>query len=166
MISIIVAIAKNFAIGKNNDLLYHLPNDLKHFKTITSGHTVLMGLNTFRSLPKRPLPNRRNLVIAFPDEIPADKEGAEWFTSPEAAIASCDENEEIFVIGGAYIYKQMYAIADKLYLTIIDDEPKDADVYFPEIDFTKWKEIKREHNHADDKHIHDYDFCEFIPNLQ
>lgn len=100
MISIIVAIAKNFAIGKNNDLLYHLPNDLKHFKTITSGHTVLMGLNTFRSLPKRPLPNRRNLVIAFPNEIPADKEGAEWFTSPEAAIASCDENEEILSLVG------------------------------------------------------------------
>ena len=86
MLSIIVAIAKNFAIGKKNELLYKMPNDMKRFKETTTGHTVIMGKNTFNSFPRRPLPNRRNIVLALPDEIPADREGAEWVTSLDEAL--------------------------------------------------------------------------------
>ena len=162
MISIIVAIAKNFAIGKNNDLLYHLPNDMKHFKETTTGHTVIMGKNTFESFPKRPLPNRRNIVVAFPDEIPDDKEGAEWFTSLEAAFDAAKDDGEVFIIGGAFVYKQTLPMADKLYLTIVDDEPTDADAYFPTVEYSQWKEISREHHDADECHRVAYDFVEFV----
>ncbi|MBQ0085998.1 MAG: dihydrofolate reductase [Prevotella sp.] len=161
MKSIIVAIAKNFAIGKNNDLLYHLPDDLKHFKEITSGHTVIMGKNTFESFPKRPLPNRRNIVVAFPEEIPDDRQGAEWVTSLDEAFRVSSNDGEVFVIGGAYVYRQTFPMVDKLYLTIIDDEPTDVDVYFPEIDFSQWQEISRVHHDADERHAHSFDFCEF-----
>ena len=118
MISIIVAIAKNFAIGKNNDLLYHLPNDMKHFKETTTGHTVIMGKNTFESFPKRPLPNRRNIVVAFPDEIPDDKEGAEWFTSLEAAFDAAKDDGEVFIIGVARIIRHVIALSRLFRLVI------------------------------------------------
>ncbi len=161
MASIIVAIAKNFAIGRNNDLLYHLPNDLKHFKQITTGHTIIMGKNTFDSFPKRPLPNRRNIVVAFPEQIPQDKEGAEWMTSLDEAFAESANDGEVFIIGGAYVYKQTFPLVDRLYLTIIDDEPDNADVYFPAIDWDEWVELSREHHDADERHAHAYDFCVF-----
>lgn len=161
MISIIVAIAKNFAIGRNNDLLYHLPNDLRHFKEITSSHTIIMGKNTFESFPKRPLPNRRNIVVAFPNEISEDKQGAEWVTSLDEAFAvSCDDGE-VFIVGGAFVYKQTLPLADRLYLTIIDDEPDFADAYFPTINWDEWQEISREHHDADERHAYAYDFCVF-----
>ena len=160
--SIIVAIAKNFAIGKNNDLLYHLPADMKHFKETTTGHTVLMGKNTFASFPKRPLPNRRNIVLALPEEIPTDREGAEWVTSLDAAFELAKDDGEVFVIGGAYVYRQTLPLVDKLYLTIIDDEPKDVDAWFPTVDFSEWREISREDHPADERHAHAYSFCEFV----
>ena len=162
MKSIIVAIAKNFAIGKNNDLLYHLPNDMKHFKETTVGHTVIMGKNTFESFPKRPLPNRRNIVVAFPQEIPQDKEGAEWLTSLEAAFDAAKDDGEVFIIGGAFVYKQTLPMADKLYLTIVDDEPQGADAYFPVVDYSEWTETAREHHEPDERHAYPYDFCEFV----
>lgn len=162
MKSIIVAIAKNFAIGKNNDLLYHMPNDMKHFKETTTGHTVVMGKNTFESFPKRPLPNRRNIVVAYPNEIPTDKEGAEWVTSLDEAFSKAEADGEVFIIGGAFVYKQTLPIADKLYLTIVDDEPTGADAYFPTVDYSEWNEISREHHEADEKHKFAYDFVEFL----
>lgn len=140
-ISIIVAIAENFAIGKNNDLLFHLPNDLKRFKEITSGHSLIMGRNTLLSLPKWPLPNRRHIVIT--DKENDVFEGCEIVYSIEEAIEKVKDENEAFVIGGGMVYRQFYPIAGKLYLTVVH-KPFDADIYFPEIDYSKWKETSRE----------------------
>lgn len=140
-ISIIVAIAQNFAIGKNNDLLFHLPNDLKRFKHITTGHPVIMGRNTFLSLPKGALPNRRNIVIT---DNPYDKfDGCEMVFSVEEAIAAVKYEKEAFIIGGGMIYRQFFPLANKLYLTLVHQD-FDADVYFPEIDYSLWEEQQRE----------------------
>lgn len=157
-LSIIVAIAKNFAIGRKNELLYHMPNDMKRFKLTTTNHTVIMGKNTFASFPHRPLPNRRNIVLALPDEVPADKEGAEWVNSLEEAFELCKNDGEVFIIGGAYVYRQTLPLANKLYLTIIDDEPEGADAYFPEVNYDEWKETFREEHPADERHAHSYAF--------
>lgn len=141
MISIIVAIAENMAIGKNNDLLWHIPSDLKRFKSITSGHPVIMGKRTWQSLPRRPLPNRRNIVIT---DVPGELiEGCEMAYSINEAIALCDPSDENFIIGGASVYRQFLPLANRLYLTLVH-KPFDADVFFPEIDFTQWKLVSRE----------------------
>lgn len=160
--SIIVAIAKNFAIGKNNDLLYHMPADMRHFKETTMGHPVIMGRNTFYSFPRRPLPGRRNIVLALPHELPADNEGAEWVTSLDDALQLCNPDDEIFFIGGAYVYRQTLPLADKLYLTIVDDEPADADAWFPEIDYSQWDVISRQDFPADERHQYPYSFLELV----
>lgn len=142
-ISIIVAIADNFAIGKNNDLLFHLPDDLKRFKKITSGKTIVMGRNTLLSLPKWPLPNRRHIVIT--DNKEDFFEGCETVFSIAEAVEKIKNDDEAFVIGGGMVYRQFYPLAHKLYLTIIHKSP-DADVFFPEIDFSEWSETTREDN--------------------
>ncbi len=160
--SIIVAIAKNFAIGRNNTLLYHMPNDMHHFKQTTMGHPVIMGRNTFYSFPHRPLPGRRNIVLAMPHEVPDNLEGAEWVNSIEQALSLCNPDEEIFFIGGAYVYHQTLPLADKLYLTIIDDAPADADTWFPEINYEEWTELSRQEHPADNRHAHPYCFVELI----
>ena len=140
-ISIIVATAEYFAIGKNNDLLFHLPNDLKHFKEITSGHTIIMGRNTLLSLPKWPLPNRRHIVIT--DKKNDNFPGCEIVFSIEEAIEKVKNEDEAFVIGGGMIYRQFFPLAGKLYLTLVH-KPFDADIYFPEINYSDWDEISRE----------------------
>ena len=140
-ISIIVAIAENFAIGKNNDLLFHLPNDLKHFKEITSGHTIIMGRNTLLSLPKWPLPNRRHIVIT--DKKDDIFPGCETVFSIDEAIEKVKNEEEAFIIGGGMIYRQFFPIAGKLYLTLVH-KPFDADVFFPKIEYSDWKEVSCE----------------------
>lgn len=153
-ISIIVAIAQNFAIGKNNDLLFHLPNDLKRFKQITTGHPVIMGRNTLLSLPNGALPNRRNIVIS---DIPEEKfEGCEMVASIEAAAAAVKDETEAFIIGGGMIYRQFFPLAGKLYLTLVHRD-FDADVYFPEIDYMEWEELSRE-DHSDEKNGFDYSY--------
>lgn len=140
-ISIIVAVAENFAIGKNNDLLFHLPNDLKRFKEITTGHCLIMGRNTLLSLPKWPLPNRRHIVITDrPDDI---FPGCEVVFSIAEALEKVKDEKEAFVIGGGMVYRQFYPIAGKLYLTFVH-QAFDADVFFPEIDFSQWEELSRE----------------------
>ncbi len=140
-ISIIVAVAENFAIGKNNDLLFHLPNDLKRFKEITSGHTLIMGKNTLLSLPKWPLPNRRHIVIT--DCHTDTFKGCETAFSLAEAIDKVENEIEAFVIGGGLVYRQFYPIAGKMYLTLVH-KPFNADTFFPEIDFNEWQEIDRE----------------------
>lgn len=140
-ISIIVAIAKNFGIGKDNELLFHLPDDLKRFKEITSGHSLIMGRNTLLSLPKWPLPNRRHIVIT--DSKDDHFEGCEMVYSLSQALDKVEHEKEAFVIGGGLVYKQFYPIAGKLYLTLVH-ESFDADTYFPEIDFNEWEEVSRE----------------------
>jgi dihydrofolate reductase len=140
-ISIIVAIAENNGIGKDNQLLWHIPADLKRFKQITQGHTVIMGRNTFLSLPGGPLKNRRNIVIT---NDPADHfEGCEMVFSVNEALEKCDENQENFIIGGASVYRQFLPLADRLYLTRVH-RSFDADTFFPEIKTGDWEEISRE----------------------
>ncbi|NQU51735.1 MAG: dihydrofolate reductase [Bacteroidetes bacterium] len=153
-ISIIVAIAENFAIGKNNDLLFHLPNDLKRFKEITSGHTIIMGRNTLLSLPKWPLPNRRHIVIT--DKKDDAFVGCETVFSINEAIEKVKNEEEAFVIGGGMIYKQFYEVAGKLYLTLVH-KPFDADIYFPEINYSEWNENFRE-DFQDEKNNFEYSY--------
>lgn len=155
-ISIIVAVAENFAIGKNNDLLFHLPNDLKRFKQITSGHTIIMGRNTLLSLPKWPLPNRRHIVIS--DKKDDVFPGCEVVFSIDDAIEKVKNEPEAFVIGGGMIYRQFYPMAGKLNLTLVH-QSFDADVYFPEIDFSEWKEIERE-DFYDEKNDFKYSYLD------
>jgi dihydrofolate reductase len=141
MISIIVAIAENNAIGKNNDLLWHIPEDMKRFRQITSGHKIIMGKRTYESLPHRPLKNRTNIVIS---DIPGDRyEGAVMAYSIEEALEHCPVDEECFIIGGGMVYRQFLPLADKLYITRVD-KPFDADIFFPEIDPETWKETSRD----------------------
>jgi dihydrofolate reductase len=140
-IAIIVAIAQNFAIGRNNNLLFHLPNDLKRFKKITSGHAVIMGKNTLFSLPNGPLPNRRNIVIT--DIEDESFEGCETVYSIDEAIKAVRNEELAFVIGGGMIYRQFYPIAGKLFLTMAHQD-FEADTFFPEINFQEWRELARE----------------------
>ena len=158
-LSIIVAIAKNGAIGLNNSLIYHLPDDMKHFKALTTGHTVIMGRKTFESFPKGALPNRRNVVLSRSDiSFP----GAEVFPTLSAALLSCAEEEEVFIIGGASIYQQALPLAEQLYLTVVDDTPKEADTFFPEIDTEDWKLIDTEEHEADDRHAFRFSFKHYI----
>ena len=159
MISIIVAIAENYAIGKKGDLLCHLPADLKHFKEITSGKTVLMGERTFYSLPKHPLPNRRNIVLT--DVKGKTFEGAEAVYSLEELCAKVQGEEEAFVIGGGMVYRQMMPKADKLYITHIHHSWEDADTFFPEIKEDEWKLISSEEHKADEKNPYDFTFCTY-----
>ena len=140
-IAIIVAIAQNFAIGKNNDLLFHLPSDWKRFKKLTSGHAVIMGKRTLFSLPNGPLPNRRNIVIS---DIPGETfERCETVYSIDEAVEAVRNEQEAFVIGGGMIYRQFYPIAGKLYLTMAHRD-FEADTFFPEINFNEWRELIRE----------------------
>ena len=161
MISIIVAIAENRGIGKNNDLLWHISEDLKRFKRITNGHPVIMGKRTFESLPRRPLPNRRNIVIT---DIPNEQiEGCEMAYSIEDAVAKFNPDEENFVIGGASVYRQFLPIADRLYLTRVH-KSFEADVFFPEIDFSVWKLQSKEDFPSDE--INDFSYSNEIYNRE
>ncbi|MCR4592557.1 MAG: dihydrofolate reductase [Bacteroidaceae bacterium] len=159
MISIIAAVAQNLAIGYENKLLYWLPNDLKRFKALTTGHTIIMGRKTFESLPKGALPNRRNVVltrsqITFP--------GAEVFPSLQAALASCTSEEDVYIIGGASVYKEALSIADRLCLTEIQDTPEQADAFFPQFSKEEWKEAFREEHEPDEKHAQSYSFVDYV----
>jgi len=160
MISIIVAIAENYAIGKKGDLLCHLPADLKHFKDITSGKTVMMGERTFFSLPKHPLPNRRNIVLT--DVQGKTFEGAEAaYSIEDLRLKIEDLNEEAFVIGGGMVYRQMMPLADKLYITHIHHSWEDADTFFPEIKEEEWIKTSEEYHEADEKNPYDFTFCTY-----
>ena len=140
MISIIVAIAENYAIGKNNELLWHIPEDMKRFRRITSGHKIIMGKRTFESLPVRPLKDRINIVVS---DDPADVyDGCLMAYSLEEALQHCRSDEECFVIGGGMIYRQFLPLADKLYITWVHRE-FEADTFFPRIDPELWKETER-----------------------
>lgn len=160
MISIIAAVDRRMAIGYQNKLLFWLPNDLKRFKTLTTGHTIIMGRKTFESLPKGALPNRRNVVLS--SNASASCPGAEVFTSLEKALESCAEEEEVYIIGGASVYRQALPLADRLCLTEIDAEAPQADAYFPPVDPAVWQEKSREAHAADEKHPCPYTFTDYI----
>lgn len=158
-ISIIVAIAENHAIGKDNRLLWHLSDDLKRFKKLTTGHTLIMGRNTFLSLPNGVLPNRRHIVIS---DVKEDHfEGCEMAGSIEQAIKLAGEKEECFVIGGGMVYAQFLSMAGKLYLTQVQ-KSFEADTFFPEIDFDKWKAIYSEKVAAGEKNEYPHTYTEYV----
>lgn len=158
-ISVIVAVAENGAIGKEQRLLWRLPNDLKLFKELTLGHTVIMGRNTFESLPNGALPKRRNIVITskadfcYPDVLVAR-------SIPEA-LTLCKDDDEVFFIGGAMIYREALEFADRLYLTKVYHRFEDADTFFPDVDFSAWEEVGREDHICDEKHTYPYTFFTF-----
>lgn len=159
MISIVVAIAENGAIGYKNDLLWHLPADLKRFKEMTTRHSIIMGSRTFRSLPKGALPNRRNIVLSRTQQ---DFPGAEWAASPEVALELVGEEAEAFVIGGAQVYEQMLPYTDKIYLTRVHADFPEADTFFPELDMSEWVELSRTEYPADEKNRYATTLLELI----
>jgi dihydrofolate reductase len=145
-ISIIVAIANNMAIGKDNDLIWHISEDLKRFKSITSGNTIIMGRKTYESIG-RPLPKRRNIVISRNKDLCI--EGVEIVNSLDEALILSETDGEVFIIGGGAIYKEAMPLANKLYLTKVNITPE-ADVYFPEINYSEWRETYRRESKQDD----------------
>lgn len=157
-LSIIAAINKNRGLGFQNKLLYWLPNDLKRFKALTTGHTVVMGRKTFESLPKGALPNRRNIVLTRQEIC---FEGTETFHTLEEALAHCASDEEVFIMGGATLYTEAMPQADRLYITEVDDDKAPADVFFPEINPEQWQEKSRECYPADEKHLYSYCFVDY-----
>jgi len=159
IISVIAVLGKNNEIGKGNDLLCRLPADLKRFKEITLGHTVIMGRKTFESLPKGVLPNRRNIVISRNQELQI--KDVEVFSSLDHAFLKTINEEEVFIIGGAQIYAQALSVADKLYITRIHASFPEADVFFPSINLHDWKETGRETFPADEKNPYSFTFLEY-----
>lgn len=160
MISLIAAIGKNNELGKDNDLLWRLPSDQKYFRETTKNHTVIMGRKTFESLD-RPLPNRRNIVITRDKTYL--RHGVDIVNSLEEALEKARtplaQNEEIFIIGGADVYKQALPFADKLYITHIDAEDKDANVFFPEINKNEWRKISCKEYKPDEKNLFSFMFA-------
>ncbi|OVE81905.1 hypothetical protein BVY04_02140 [bacterium M21] len=155
ILSIIVAASKNRAIGKGNDLPWHLPADLKFFKKTTLGHPIIIGRKTFESFGGRPLPRRRNLIITRnPDYV---AEGAEVYTSIEAALATCTDEGEVFICGGAQIYSMAFPKANRFYLTEVHTEI-DGDTFLPEVDDADWQLISEEFRAKDQKNAHDMTF--------
>ncbi len=157
-ISIIVAIAKLNAIGQNNDLLAYIPNDLKRFKALTTSYTIIMGRKTFDSLPNGALPNRRNIVISRNTDLKI--EDVEVVSSPEAALALCENETEVFIIGGATIYEALLPKANKLYLTLIDQFFNEADTFFPDYEESEWSETYREEVMNDDRNDFNYTYLD------
>jgi len=156
MISLIAAIGKNNELGKGNTLLWHMPEDMKHFRETTRGHAVIMGRKTFESL-SGPLPKRRNIVITR--DLDYKRDGIEIVHSVDEALGLFkDDKEEIFIIGGGELYKQTMPLADRLYITHIEAEDKDANVFFSEIIPIIWDEISHEEHQKDEKNPFAYTF--------
>ena len=159
-VSLVAAVAENGAIGFDNKLLYWLPNDLKHFKALTTGHSIVMGRRTFESLPKGALPNRRNLVLTKNAHFIAP--GAEIFPSLGKALDSCNEAEDVFIIGGASVYREALPRAERLCLTVVHDTPTQADAFFPWLNPLDWEAINEERHDADERHAFAYTFVDFV----
>jgi dihydrofolate reductase len=141
MISIIVAVSDDWGIGKDNELLWHISEDLKRFKKLTTGNTVVMGKRTWESLPRRPLPGRKNIVLTDnPDEV---IENAVTAYSIDDSLSKCEPGEEIFIMGGGSIYRQFMPLADRLFITHVHRNAP-ADIYFPEIDLGIWEITEKE----------------------
>ena len=165
IVSLIVAVAKDRTIGKNNDLIWHFPKDMAFFKATTQNHWVIMGRKNWESIPDkyRPLPDRKNIVVTRNEKFQDD--GATVANSIEEAIeeARSSKDEEIFIIGGGEIYKLGFKYVDKLYITEIFAEV-DGNTYFPEWDKKKWKEISRISHPSDEKHEYSFDYVIYKKN--
>jgi dihydrofolate reductase len=159
-ISVITAVDEHNAIGKKQQLLWNLPFDMQRFKGATTGHAVVMGRRTFESLPKGALPNRKNIVLTT---LPPESFINVFVcNSMQDALELCEKEEEVFMIGGAMVYRAAMEIADKLYLTRVHYMFDDADIFFPEINFDEWEETEREEHAADDRHAYAYTFHTYI----
>lgn len=158
-INIIAAVSRNMAIGSDNKLLYWLPNDLRRFKALTTGNTIIMGRKTFESLPKGALPNRRNVVLSRSvNSLP----GAEIFADLDSALDTCRADEDIYIIGGESVYRQAMSFAERLCLTEIDDFSEKADAFFPVVNLEEWQEVWSESHDIDEKHAYRYRFVDYI----
>ena len=160
MLSIIVAVAKNNVIGKDNKLIWHLPEDLKRFKNLTTGHTIIMGRKTFESLG-RVLPNRKHVILCNDMELNIDDENVEIIEDISMLKNYIESEEENFVIGGATIYKLLMPYSNKLYITKIDQE-FDGDVYFPNIDDNEWQIIQKEDGLKNELNPFNYKYVTYI----
>ncbi len=157
MISIIVCVAQNGAIGNKGGLLYHLRADLRRFKELTTGNTIIMGRKTFLSLPKGALPNRRNIVLTRSD---AQFPGTETFHSLEDALAACKEGEHVYIIGGSSVYQEALPLADELCLTLVHATPAEADTFFPKYNPQEWLQTFREDHQADAQNDEPFSFVD------
>ena len=157
MVSIIVAVAQNGTIGDKNALLWHIKEDMRFFRTTTSGHAVIMGRKTFESLGSKPLSKRTNIVVTRQD---VEFEGALVAHSLEEAIAMVEGDEEIFVIGGAQIYAEALKCADRLYLTLVERD-YDGDTSFPEIDYRYWQLVAEERHERGEEYEYPFSFLTF-----
>lgn len=158
MIIMIAAAAENNALGKDNKIVWHLPNDFKRFKSLTSGHHIIMGRKTFESLQK-PLPNRKHIIITRQKDYQA--EDCIVVDSMEKALNACPKNQDSFIIGGGEIYKIGLPFTDKIELTRVHHN-FEADAYFPEINEKEWKLEKSEFNEKDEKHKYDYSYLTYV----
>lgn len=159
ILSIIVAVDENDAIGKSNQLLCYLPADLKYFKSVTQGHTILMGRKTFESLPNGALPKRRNIVITRNQELCPER--AEACLSLEEGLLLTATEDEVFIIGGGSVYADAMRLADRLYITRIHHAFDAPDTYFPLVDEEDWTLVSEEKHAADEKNAYDYSFLVF-----
>ena len=159
-VSIIAAVADNFAIGKDNKLIWHLPADMKHFKNMTTGHAVVMGRRTFESLPVKPLPNRKNIVLTSIPEGNFDKYYEA--VSLRDAIELCEKEACVFIIGGASVFKQAltFPAVESMYITWVHGEFA-ADTFFPKFNKDEWELVSEERHEADEKNPYAYTFCEY-----
>ena len=160
MLSTIVAIANGNVIGKDNKLIWHLPEDLKRFKRITTGKNIIMGRKTFESLG-RVLPNRKHIILCNDMEMNIDNENVEILDDISKLDKYINSDEENFVIGGATIYKLLMPYVKKLYITKINQD-FEGDVYFPEIKETEWKEISKEKGLRNDENPYDYEYITYV----
>jgi dihydrofolate reductase len=159
-LNLIAAVAENLAIGFHNKLIYWLPDDLKRFKALTTGHTIIMGRKTFESLPKGALPNRRNVVLTRRADATGLFPGCDVFASLEAALSSCAADEDVFVIGGESLYRAALPLAQKLYLTEVEDTPNEADAFFPPYR-DRFRLVKEERHTKDERHQYDFTFSDY-----
>jgi dihydrofolate reductase len=163
MISLIAAVAKNNVIGNQGEIPWYLPADLKHFASVTKGHTVIMGRKTYESIIARigkPLPDRKNIIITSNHSYQAP--GCEIYSSIEEILEKIKNTpEEIFIIGGEKVYKDFLPYADKLYITEVHAEIS-GNAFFPEFDKNKWQEVKHESHSKDEKNQFDYTFTELV----
>ncbi|MBE5820250.1 MAG: dihydrofolate reductase [Clostridiales bacterium] len=160
MLSMIVAVAKNNVIGKDNKLIWHLPEDLKRFKNITTGKKIIMGRKTFESLG-RVLPNRKHIILCNDAEMSIDDENVEILDDLKLLDKYIESDEECFVIGGATIYKLLMPFSNKLYITHINQE-FEGDVYFPIIDDNEWKVVEKEKGITNEENPYDYEYVTYI----
>ena len=157
MLSMIVAATENNVIGKNNDLLWHLPDDLKHFKRTTKGHHVIAGRKTFESQGSKPLPQRTNIIITRNPGYQA--EGCVIAHSLDEALAAVEDDDEPFIIGGEAVYKDALPRTQRIYLTRVHATLQ-GDTFFPKLDMNQWKQVSRQYHEKDEEH--DYPFSVII----